>query len=218
MKKRLKKLSTKYRAQILQNIFLLSQNDIDDIMTNIPPLQKGDKLFVNSINPSNPKIVQSFANDIYFEQGYASAAIFLLGVVEYGKNYLRKDSYIYPALFCLRMYLEIIMKLILTINAKDIKGGHNLMIHWKKLKEIFNEESNDEDFERVENLISELNSYDPMATTFRYPRRLNNLYAKCEPQIESKFIDMYLQPIITQYFIDNKSEIWLLFLIAHSKR
>lgn len=29
---------------------------------------------------------------------------------------------------------------------------------------------------------------------------------------------MYLQPIITQYFIDNKSEIWLLFLIAHSKR
>lgn len=30
--------------------------------------------------------------------------------------------------------------------------------------------------------------------------------------------DTYLQPIITQYFIDNKSEIWLLFLIAHSKR
>ena len=28
----------------------------------------------------------------------------------------------------------------------------------------------------------------------------------------------YLQPFITQYFIDNKSEIWLLFLIAHSKR
>lgn len=36
-----------------------------------------------------------------------------------------------------------------------------------------------------------------------------------------KLIDVqfeYLQPIITQYFIDNKSEIWLLFLIAHSKR
>ena len=29
---------------------------------------------------------------------------------------------------------------------------------------------------------------------------------------------LYLQPIITQYFIDNKSEICLLFLIAHSKR
>lgn len=33
-----------------------------------------------------------------------------------------------------------------------------------------------------------------------------------------KFHTKYLQPIITQYFIDNKSEIWLLFLIAHSKR
>lgn len=32
------------------------------------------------------------------------------------------------------------------------------------------------------------------------------------------FQQWYLQPIITQYFIDNKSEIWLLFLIAHSKR
>ena len=35
---------------------------------------------------------------------------------------------------------------------------------------------------------------------------------------EGDFKFMYLQPIITQYFIDNKSEIWLLFLIAHSKR
>lgn len=28
---------------------------------------------------------------------------------------------------------------------------------------------------------------------------------------------LYLQPIITQYFIDNKSEIWSLSLIVHSK-
>ena len=35
---------------------------------------------------------------------------------------------------------------------------------------------------------------------------------------DNEFKFMYLQPIITQYFIDNKSEIWLLFLIAHSKR
>ena len=33
-----------------------------------------------------------------------------------------------------------------------------------------------------------------------------------------ELLELYLQPIITQYFIDNKSEIWLLFLIAHSKR
>ena len=52
--------------------------------------------------------------------------------------------------------------------------------------------------------------------------------AKAEEQIVVTLLGMvkevrekqysYLQPIITQYFIDNKSEIWLLFLIAHSKR
>lgn len=31
------------------------------------------------------------------------------------------------------------------------------------------------------------------------------------------FYVRYLQPIITQYFIDNKSEIWSLPLIVHSK-
>ena len=45
----------------------------------------------------------------------------------------------------------------------------------------------------------------------KHNRLLNQFnYYKC--------IYKYLQPIITQYFIDNKSEIWLLFLIAHSKR
>ncbi|MEO4827808.1 hypothetical protein ABHZ00_21125, partial [Bacteroides uniformis] len=33
--------------------------------------------------------------------------------------------------------------------------------------------------------------------------------------LKCDFHTQYLQPIITQYFIDNKSEIWLLFLIAH---
>ena len=33
----------------------------------------------------------------------------------------------------------------------------------------------------------------------------------------TKIYYKYLQPIITQYFIDNKSEIWSLSLITHSK-
>lgn len=40
----------------------------------------------------------------------------------------------------------------------------------------------------------------------------------CSKRAYKKRQIAYLQPIITQYFIDNKSEIWLLFLIAHSKR
>ena len=46
-----------------------------------------------------------------------------------------------------------------------------------------------------------------------------DLLWRTQPMIDSKSQQRaYLQPIITQYFIDNKSEIWLLFLIAHSKR
>lgn len=38
-----------------------------------------------------------------------------------------------------------------------------------------------------------------------------------KPDFESGYQKTYLQPIITQYFIDNKSEIWSLPLIVHSK-
>ena len=48
-------------------------------------------------------------------------------------------------------------------------------------------------------------------TLFSYMNDFDSIFK--EP-----FQGVYLQPIITQYFIDNKSEIWLLFLIAHSKR
>ena len=34
---------------------------------------------------------------------------------------------------------------------------------------------------------------------------------------KNRFYILYLQPIITQYFIGNKSEIWSLSLIVHSK-
>lgn len=50
---------------------------------------------------------------------------------------------------------------------------------------------------------------------------LLSIYNELKDEIKAIRTDiqhLYLQPIITQYFIDNKSEIWLLFLIAHSKR
>lgn len=57
----------------------------------------------------------------------------------------------------------------------------------------------------------------------RYDSEVSSDVIKCHQMSplllrEHKKYYLYLQPIITQYFIDNKSEIWLLFLIAHSKR
>ena len=61
----------------------------------------------------------------------------------------------------------------------------------------------------------------PLILNFAFPLLLGNLlqqtYSLMDAAIVGNFLGMYLQPIITQYFIDNKSEIWLLFLIAHSK-
>ena len=52
----------------------------------------------------------------------------------------------------------------------------------------------------------------------QYPPIVFNLESGSKVTDDSCEQSEYLQPIITQYFIDNKSEIWLLFLIAHSKR
>lgn len=179
-KSKIKKLSKKYKNQVLRDIFILSQRDIDDITRNVIPPKKGDKLFVDSNKPSDPRIMLLAAdNDIYFEQGYASTVIFLLNIVEFGKNYLRKDSYIYPAIFCMRMYLEIIMKLILTNNHIEVTGDkHNLETLWSKVKDTLTQEEVDETVEGVEQIVLELQQCDPFATAFRYPKKLNTLYGK----------------------------------------
>lgn len=191
MKKRVRKLCKRYKMQVLQSIFLLSQKDIDEITMHVLPLKKGDKLLVESNKPDNPQIAKSLDNDVYFEQGYASTAIFLLNIVEYGKSYLRKDSYIYPALFCLRMYLEIIMKLILTNYGIDIKGnGHRLMNSWKQVKANIETEEVDEQVETVELLLSEIDKFDPMATAFRYPQMLNDLCNKSQTDKGGMFINI----------------------------
>ena len=79
-------------------------------------------------------------------------------------------------------------------------------------------------------LVQLSNAYSPIALIlfpiFTFCRLVHPL--KASPPIVVTLLGMvtevrelqpsYLQPIITQYFIDNKSEIWLLFLIAHSKR
>ncbi len=179
-KNKAKRLAKKYKKQVLRDIFILSQRDIDDITRNVMPLKKGDKLFVKSDKANDPQIILSaMDNDIFFEQGYASTVIFLLNIVEFGKNYLRKDSYIYPAIYCMRMYLEVIMKLILTNNHVEIAGiKHELATLWKKVKETLIEEDVDETVKGVEQVILELQQSDPKATAFRYPKKLNTLYEK----------------------------------------
>ena len=74
------------------------------------------------------------------------------------------------------------------------------------------------DDESIDKLI---NIYDELLENITLPLSYEEALVLVRIFPESAFYDLqwtYLQPIITQYFIDNKSEIWLLFLIAHSKR
>lgn len=173
--KRMRKLKTKYKRQVLKQIFILFQKDVDEINFHIGSLKKGDKLFVLSEIPSDPRLMTSaYDNDVLYERGYASAAMFLLRMAEYGKDYLRKDCYMYPAMFCVRMYLEIIMKLILQNYNSDFAAVHDLSMLWSDVKGQLNESEIDESVEAVEEIISEFQKVDPCSTYLRYPCKLND--------------------------------------------
>ena len=62
-----------------------------------------------------------------------------------------------------------------------------------------------------------LKVFQSVAKNLSFTKASQELFVS-QPAITKHIQELYLQPIITQYFIDNKSEIWLLFLIAHSKR
>ena len=137
MKKRIRhKLTKRYKSQILRDIFVLSQKDIDNTILTISPLSTDDNLFVESTNPNYPRLMpNAIDNDLYYEYGYIGTTIFLLNIIEFGKSYFHKDSYIYPALFCFRQYIENIMKtIILKYDANGIEElQHDLDKCWEKL-------------------------------------------------------------------------------------
>ena len=71
----------------------------------------------------------------------------------------------------------------------------------------------------IPKLVTELGIVIEVKPVQRQKQELPKLVTELGIVTEVKPVqEAYLQPIITQYFIDNKSEIWLLFLIAHSKR
>lgn len=167
------KLKRHYKEQVHRDVFSLAQKNIDSIVLRLGPLRKGQKLIVESHRPTDPKLTLGLKeNDIYFIYGYVQASIMLLNIVHYGKSYFQKDSYIYPAIFCFRMYLELTMKLSITNRSGDIFIGHGLMNIWDKLKSVYSLHL-DDNIETIESLLKSFHDLDKQSTTFRYPKRLN---------------------------------------------
>lgn len=184
------KLSRRYKAQIIRNIYRLSTQDVDELSMNIPELTKNDKLFVESDNVNNPRLIPNAKdNELYYEYGYINTTLMLLNNIEFCKSYLHKDSYIYPALFCFRQYLENMMKVIILKYDKNGVCGlkHNLEKCWDKL--LHHIEDSDEVVLSIGRIIHELQNVDGYATAFRYAGVLNNSFNQ-KSEMKSGFIDV----------------------------
>lgn len=188
-KKKAQTLKRRYKANVMKQIFSFLNGNIDTSSFNICELHTGDKLFNTSENPNDPRLMPAaIDNELYYEYGYLGTSIFLLSIIEFGKSYLHKDSYIYPAMFCFRQYIENMIKIIVQKYSpeKNLRGNHNLITYWNELiKHI----ENDDYSKRVEDIINELQTFDSKATAFRYPGALNAIYNK-DPKRVSMLIDV----------------------------
>lgn len=166
----LKRYKKRLRSNIIKDVLHISCIDVDTLRTgNIP-----DLMFQPSYSSSDSIIHNGELDSLKFSIGYASVAINLLGVCQYCKNNLVKDSYIFPALYCFRIYMENTMKesilLFKTgVNIEDLKK-HGLINLWEMLTPYI---PSDGTTKKARRLILEYESYDPDSTAFRYCHVVN---------------------------------------------
>lgn len=195
LKKQFKK---QVKKAIINEVLFISKKDIDDKTNCIPLLSKKDNLFIESNDMQDAMLnTTKVFNDILVTNGYISAAILLMDLIKHFKSNLSKDSYIYPALFCFRQYLELTMKKSILYyrnwNTKSYEGESNFKTHnlddlWKKLKKHIT--PIDLEVEAIEQLIHELNEIDNDGVTFRYDYELNHLVRNKDQKALNELIDV----------------------------
>lgn len=194
LKRRYKK---NLRKSLMKELLLLSRKDVDDMTNFVPSLLKNDVLFSESDDVRDAILnTTKNGNDILMPNGYISASILLLNIIEFSQSNLTKDSYIFPALFCFRQYLEMIMKsAILRYRNGDIKPyqgeskfkTHDLEELWTKLiKHI----QIDEDVDNIGRIIHQLNEVDNDSTAFRYDFYLNRIVREKDNKQINELLDL----------------------------
>lgn len=188
MKKRKKRYQLKkqfiktIKRQSLEKIIALTKKDYLSECIYVEPLKKGDKLFIESDDMSDSFLNRSKANnEIVMPEAYINTALWLLDLIKLSDSNLVKDGYIFPALYCFRHYLELIMKDSIhyfKVNRGEIlsdelgysKNEHRLIYLWDSLKDYI---QSDNMKESVYKLLEELDKLDKGSTTFRYPYKHN---------------------------------------------
>ena len=157
------------RHQLIKEFYALSQYDINNETAPIPILKKSDTLFIESVSSED-----FMDDDIYMQQGYANASAMILYLIKLSDDKYIKNSYINPAIFCFRQYLELTMKdsLLRFIQSRKASPGevnlegHNLIKLWDNLTKYF--AIIDDEVENIKKILYELNNIDESGTLFRY--------------------------------------------------
>jgi len=161
-----------------EKMIALTKKDYSSECLYVEPLKEGDRLFIESDDMSGSFLNRSKANnEIVMPESYINTALWLLDLIKLSNNNLVKDGYIFPALYCFRHYLELIMKDSIhyfkvnrgNISSDELGYGDNehcLFNLWNSLRNFINDES--PQIRRVCKLIKELDEIDNGSTTFRY--------------------------------------------------
>ncbi len=214
----IKKLRKNIRKQVEKEFYLMSKYDIDNKCLFVPPLKVTDTLFkdqgITTLDEQESHDTQSQLehDEIYYQNGYASAAALMLNLIKNSSNRYVRESYINPAMFCLRQFLELSMKdSILRYRHMRKEGnnrepninGHNLVKLWEGLKIYLT--NYDEELESIGNLVNEFQSVDE-GTTFRYNRFLQQKDNKNEKSVKIDIDTIYIRMLQMYRFFEGVNE------------
>ncbi len=119
------------------------------------------------------KTFQDFGS---YADSYQKGALNLIDAALSNKKL--KDYHIYPIVFLIRHYLELRLKeLIQGLNYcneqnKNFPSHHNIKLLWSEFKKAYSsvgENTNNESFKIIDELIDEICNVDPISMAFRYP-------------------------------------------------
>lgn len=215
---RFSQLKRKYKdavkRQVIREVILLSKNDINHDSLFVPPLAETDTLFEK--REETEQIVSNPCNDdVFMQNGYASAATLLLNMIRMSDDRFVRESYINPVMFCFRQYLELSMKdSILRFRFQRKKAnvnetaasGHDLSKLWDGLIKYV--DANDNTVKCIGNLIREFNEVDKNATLFRYNSFLTKKICDEERWMPLINVDKMYMRILQMYsFFEGVNEL-----------
>ncbi|MDV3105416.1 hypothetical protein [Segatella copri] len=163
LKRKYKKQLTKaIERKLYHDIFIITKEDVNHISLYIPELSKEDHLFTSY----NPTSIPAYE---FMEEGYANCALFLMNCIIMSNDHLVHDTYIFPALYCFRQYIELTIKFTLNNYGEEITDTHNISALFDALRKYIHPNP---EVQNISRLLHELSDIDYNGCTFRYNRVL----------------------------------------------